>query len=70
MLNHRTMPSKATAGLKPCATVEEPSGNKSGCAFCAAEADGYDAAAEAALCRDCSEAFETFRVDVLGVRDE
>ena len=64
------MPTKAIAGLKPCATTGEPSGNDGGCAFCAADADGYDAAAEAALCRDCSDAFESFRRDVLGVRDE
>ena len=64
------MPSKATAGFKPCATVEEPSENNDGCAFCAADADGYDAAAEAALCRDCSDAFTTFRVEVLGERGD
>ena len=70
MRYHRTMRTKATAGLKPCATTDEPSGNNGGCAFCPADADGYDAAAEAALCKKCSDAFETFRVDVLGVRDE
>jgi hypothetical protein len=65
------MPSKATAGERARATVEEPSGhNNGGCAFCAADADGYDAAAEVPLCRSCSDAFGTFRRDVLGVRDE
>ncbi|WP_256403237.1 hypothetical protein [Halorubrum salinum] len=65
------MPSKATAGVTARATVEEPSGhNNGGCAFCPADADGYDAAAEAALCKECSDAFESFRVNVLGVRDE
>ena len=65
------MPSKATAGRKARATVEEPSGqNNGGCAFCTAEADGYDATAEKPLCRSCSDAFSDFRRDVLGVRDE
>ena len=64
------MPTKATAGLKPCATVDEPSGNNGGCAFCEAAADGYDATFEGPLCEPCSKAFSTFRRDVLGVRDE
>ena len=49
------MPTKAIAGLKPCATTGEPSGNDGGCAFCPAPADGFDAERGVAVCRDCVE---------------
>jgi len=46
---------KATAGHKPCATVDELSGNNSGdCAFCARPADGVDAETGLATCRQCA----------------
>jgi len=45
----------ATAGLKPCATTDEPSGNTGGCASCSAPADGFDAERGVAVCRDCAE---------------
>jgi hypothetical protein len=45
----------ATAGLKPCATTDEPSENTDdGCAFCPAPADGFDAERGVAVCRDCT----------------
>ena len=63
------MPTMATAGLKPCATTEEPSGHTTGgCGLCDASADGFDAAYGGALCRDCADAFTQLRRDV-GVRD-
>ena len=70
VLAHRTMLTKATAGHKPCATTEEPSGhNDGGCGLCEAPADGFDAAYGGALCRDCADRFAELRRDV-GVRDE
>jgi hypothetical protein len=61
----------ATAGVKPCATTDEPSGhNNGGCAFCDAPADGFDAKAGAPLCKECSIAFSDFRREVVEVRDE
>jgi len=59
----------ATAGLKPCATAEEPSGhNNSGCGLCEAPADGFDAAYGGGLCRNCADRLAELRRDV-GVRD-
>ncbi|WP_141212179.1 hypothetical protein [Halorubrum ezzemoulense] len=59
----------ATAGHKPCATTEEPSGhNDGGCGLCEAPADGFDAAYGGALCRDCADRFAELRRDT-GVRD-
>jgi len=64
------MPTKATAGLKPCVTTEEPSGhNDGGCGLCEAPADGYDAAYGGGLCRECADRFAELRRDVAGVRD-
>ena len=65
------MPTKATAGLKPCATTDEPNGNNDGgCGLCEAPADGYDAAYGGALCKECADAFGDLRKDVQEVRDE
>ena len=65
------MLSKATAGLKPCATTDEPSENTDGsCGLCPASADGYDAAYGGALCEECATAFGDLRNDVREVRDE
>ncbi|WP_141212688.1 hypothetical protein [Halorubrum sp. Ea8] len=64
------MPTKATAGLKPCATADELSGRNGGCCLCEAPADGYDAAFGGALCKECASAFGDLRSDVHGVRGE
>jgi len=50
------MLTKATAGLKPCATTGEPSETDGGCAFCPAPADGFDAARGEPVCHACAEA--------------
>ena len=63
------MPSKATAGLKPCATTEEPIENTGDCELCEASADGYDAAYGGALCRECVDAFGALQSDLREVRD-
>ena len=55
------MPRTAMGGQSPPTTADEPCGhNSDGCAFCPADADGYDATAEAPLCRDCSDRFSDF----------
>jgi len=64
------MPTKATAGLKPCATTDGLSGRTDGCGLCEAPADGYDAAYGGALCSECADAFDDLRSDVREVRDE
>ncbi|WP_152418311.1 hypothetical protein [Halorubrum aidingense] len=65
------MPTKATAGLKPCATTGEPNGNNDGgCGLCPASADGYDAAYGGALCAECADAFGALQSDLREVRDE
>ena len=45
----------ATAGLKPCVTIDGSSGNDDGgCAVCGAPADGFDAERGVPVCRDCA----------------
>ncbi|WP_143421130.1 hypothetical protein [Halorubrum ezzemoulense] len=70
MLAHRTMLTKATAGHKPCATTEEPSGhNNGGCEICGDPADGFCAQVKRHLCADCAAKPLAARRDAAGVRD-
>lgn len=49
------MPTKATAGLKPCATTSESSKTTNdGYTFCSASADGFDAQPQASVRRACA----------------
>ncbi|WP_424015788.1 hypothetical protein ACOZ35_07640 [Halorubrum xinjiangense] len=54
MLDHRTMLTMATAGLKPYATTGESS-EHTDCARCPAPADGFDAARDVPVCHACAE---------------
>ena len=45
----------ADAGVKPCATTEEPNETNNDCAFCAAPVDGFGAERSVAVCYSCTE---------------
>jgi|GEM_PF-2935423 hypothetical protein len=50
----------ATAGLKPCETIDVSPTHRHGCRLCERAADGYDAAFDGPLCRACADAFSGF----------
>ena len=50
----------ATAGLKPCETIDGRNDHRHDCRLCENAADGYDAAFEGPLCRTCATAFSDF----------